>query len=141
MLARATEPGRHRGSTAARSGAGLHSGDDSSDDELEADELRAMEMEGDALLHKLKNDLDEVREVERKMAELGQLMETFSDKVLEQQETIEYLKDAATQGHAHVQQANRYIHSAGDSACDLRLIVVGIMLMTSALLLVVDAYS
>jgi syntaxin 18 len=110
-------------------------GDDFASDEALQAQLQA---ENDAFLRAMRTQIDQLRQSERKMAEISQLMTLFSTKVVEQQATIESIHGNAVNATANVRLGNESLRSAAAHGVSFRVNTLLLLLVASFSLLFLD---
>ncbi|CAM9851061.1 unnamed protein product [Chrysoparadoxa australica] len=87
------------------------------------------------LLSELRSEVDDVKQMENKMAEISGLMNVFASKVIEQQSEVEHIFEAAVDANEQVKRGGEHLSKALERSGTFRKIYVGFMMvMTSSLL-------
>lgn len=79
--------------------------------------------------------------VEARMKEISSLMKTFTEKILEQQETVTQVYEDTTKSRTSVQSGNAELHSAITHGKSFRKFVFLLLILGSLLLLAFDYYN
>eukprot|EP00947_MAST-08B_sp_MAST-8B-sp1_P004298 g4298.t1 len=137
--------GRSSGSSSSRSSrsssrggimGGRQDGDgggDGDDDDFSDEEELARE---NALLQRrLENDLDEVKRIETKMAEVAEVMQMFSAELTKQHDSIMQLEENADKSQQEIVKANRKLTSANEHKRGGRHFTVMVLVTASFVLL------
>lgn len=120
--------------------------DDSDEDdgldgvEFTEEEQAMLLEENNAILEELEDNLEKLRQSERKMTQIGAELTLFSTMVLEQEETIGTIHDAAITSVSHVKLGNQQLRQASKRGVDFRLSVLFVLVMASLSLLFLDWY-
>uniref|UniRef100_A0A7S3Y6Y2 t-SNARE coiled-coil homology domain-containing protein n=1 Tax=Heterosigma akashiwo TaxID=2829 RepID=A0A7S3Y6Y2_HETAK len=101
---------------------------------------QVLQEENHNLLADLQNELDSVKQIESKMAEISTLMSLFSTKVMEQQTEIEQLGTLAQKASTNIEQGNKYIDKASEIQGGFRKIYVTFIMTLSFILLFLHWY-
>jgi hypothetical protein len=102
---------------------------------------RAFEGENRGLLMRLKDELDDARQVETKMAEISGLMNLFAGKVLEQQGEMQSVYDLTTSANERLKQGGKHLDAATQRSSSFRKLYVAFMMTMSILLLFLHHYK
>lgn len=131
-------------------------------------ELSQMQAENHALAAKLQNDVQAVRSMEQKLVEIAELVQTFSERVVEQHKEIENLYDTASRSRDSINkvgsaielvsfcwntdvvlvvvclvvlQANEELVVATQHSANFRVFTLMFLVIASALLFFFDRYA
>ena len=108
-------------------------GGDGDDDDFSDEEELARE---NALLQRrLENDLDEVKRIETKMAEVAEVMQMFSAELTKQHDSIMQLEENADKSQQEIVKANRKLTSANEHKRGGRHFTVMVLVTASFVLL------
>ncbi|KAH6574154.1 hypothetical protein BASA81_013633 [Batrachochytrium salamandrivorans] len=122
---------------------GLSTPDGDSDDDLDlTPQLQAaLESENAAMIHELEGTLDQVRNATQSLNEIAQLQSTLAHHLQAQSETIDTIYDDAWKASETISKGNENLQSAKKYFGGPRYWVLYFMLIASALLLLLDAFS
>lgn len=111
---------------------------DESELDLDEEERQLLEDEGQVLLEEYE---EQVRNAERKVMEIAQLHEMFSNKVLQQAEEIEHLHATYIESTENVKLGNRELIQATRRGVDSRVMILLFLVVLSFGLLFLDWYD
>eukprot|EP00752_Nemacystus_decipiens_P018776 g16834.t1 len=100
-----------------------------------------LEGENRDLVARMKNELDDARLVETKMSEISGLMGLFASKVVEQQEGMEHVFDAAVSANDKVVRGGQHLEKAVQRGGAFRLFYAWFMIGASFCLLFLHFYN
>ncbi|KAJ1340783.1 hypothetical protein BSLG_004565 [Batrachochytrium salamandrivorans] len=101
----------------------------------------ALESENAAMIHELEGTLDQVRNATQSLNEIAQLQSTLAHHLQAQSETIDTIYDDAWKASETISKGNENLQSAKKYFGGPRYWVLYFMLIASALLLLLDAFS
>eukprot|EP00743_Colponemidia_sp_Colp-15_P009201 GILK01010041.1.p1 GENE.GILK01010041.1~~GILK01010041.1.p1 ORF type:complete len:324 (+),score=49.99 GILK01010041.1:31-972(+) len=104
-------------------------------------ERQQLEMENTSLLNELVTDLDMVREAERKMNDISNLVGTFATKVLEQQHITDHIFKEAQESTHHVEKGAEQLSKALARSSSYGKLVSMFILVMAFCLLFLDWFS
>ncbi|XP_065843972.1 syntaxin-18-like [Oscarella lobularis] len=108
---------------------------------LTQEERETFQQENAQLLEELTTSVDEVRQLESKVVEIGKLQEFFTEKVLHQASDMEHIHDIAVKSTENVKGGNEEIREAMKSNASFRVWILFFLLVLSLTLLFLDWYS
>ena len=109
--------------------------------ELSPEEILMMEEENQKLFNEMNCMIDEVKDAQKKMEEIGSLQQTFVENVMVQAEAIERIHDTAVGTAYNVEAGNEQLNKAMKNNVDFRVWVLFFLVMCSFSLLFLDWYS
>lgn len=113
-------------------------GFDLDDDELDPESIKVFEEEQVALKAKLDEELLGVKQLERQMHELSQLVTLFNDKLIEQSDDISHIAEEVRTSTGFMGKATKEIDTAREYGSSYRKYIVAFFAVATALLLVLD---
>jgi hypothetical protein len=113
-------------------------GFDLDDDELDPESIQVFEEEQVALKAKLDEELLGVKQIERQMHELSQLVTLFNDKLIEQSDDISHIAQEVRTSTGFMGKATKEIDTAREYGSSYRKYIVAFFAVATALLLVLD---
>jgi len=108
---------------------------------LDAETPESLALENEMLEAELHSELDEALKMEKRVAQLSQLIATFNTKVVEQHEQIESIHEEAVTSNAHVENANEQLQQATERGSSFARFVTFFILLLSFMLLFMDWYQ
>ncbi len=111
---------------------------DLDDEELDPESIKVFEEEQVALKAKLDEELLGVKQLERQMHELSQLVTVFNEKLVEQSDDISHIAEEVRTSTGFMGKATKEIDTAREYGSSYRKYIVVFFAVASALLLVLD---
>lgn len=105
------------------------------------EETQLFEEENDILYNQMNSLVKEIRNIEGKVIEIGQLQEIFHEKVLSQTEQIESIHTTAVATTENVNEGNEQIREAIKNSATFRVWVLFFLVMCTFSLLFLDWYN
>lgn len=114
---------------------------DSPDVEFSPEELQMFEEENQRLYEDMNTLVDEVREIEGKVVEIGRLQEILSEKVLQQDHDINRISDTVMGTTENIKEGNEELREAMKKNAGFRVWILFFLIVLSFSLLFLDWYS
>merc|ERR1712080_139151 len=111
------------------------------EEEFTQEELQQFEQENMDMFNDLNNLTEEVRRVEKGVVKIAQLQEIFTEKILEQEVSVDLLQTTAQGTTENVKDANEEIREAMKQNAGLRVWVLFFLLVLAFTLLFLDWYN
>lgn len=89
----------------------------------------------------LQNVVEEARQMERKMVEISSLLDTFTEKVVEQHSDIEFIHDSAVQSKENITQGNEQLVKARDYGSGFGFFIFCFLTFLSLILLMLHYFN
>jgi t-SNARE complex subunit (syntaxin) len=106
--------------------------------DLSPEEIQELEYENDRLGKQLRSELEEARAVERTALEVSQLLQTFSEKVVDQRDMIVNIRDTAVQSVGVVEKVPDELEQATERSASFRRMLLAFLFVSALLLLLMD---
>jgi len=106
-----------------------------------AEETQIFEEENDALYNQMNSLVKEIRDIEGRVMEIGQLQEIFHEKVLSQSDQIDTIHNTAISTTENVNDGNEQIREAIKNSATFRVWVLFFLVMCTFSLLFLDWYN
>ncbi|GIY05630.1 syntaxin-18 [Caerostris extrusa] len=113
----------------------------SPDVDFSPEELQMFEEENQRLYEDMNTLVDEVREIEGKVVEIGRLQEILSEKVLQQDQDINRISDTVMGTTENIKEGNEELRQAMKRNAGLRVYILFFLIVLSFSLLFLDWYS
>ncbi|KAL6066782.1 Syntaxin-18 [Balamuthia mandrillaris] len=104
-------------------------------------ERQMLQQENQELQQRFERDMDKAMEVEKQMLEIARLSDLFTQRVMEQEETITTIQNMALDSYNHLTQGTDYMRSASKHGRDFRFFVLLFLLLCSFSLLFLHWYD
>ncbi|XP_035209227.1 syntaxin-18-like [Stegodyphus dumicola] len=114
---------------------------DSANVEFSPEELQMFEEENQRLYEDMNTLVDEVREIEGKVVEIGRLQEILSEKVLQQDQDINRISDTVMGTTENIKEGNEELREAMKKNAGFRVWILFFLIVLSFSLLFLDWYS
>ncbi|GFT44928.1 syntaxin-18 [Nephila pilipes] len=114
---------------------------DSPDVDFSPEELQMFEEENQRLYEDMNTLVDEVREIEGKVVEIGRLQEILSEKVLQQDQDINRISDTVMGTTLNIKEGNEELREAMKKNAGFRVWILFFLIVLSFSLLFLDWYS
>ncbi|GFY43985.1 syntaxin-18 [Trichonephila inaurata madagascariensis] len=114
---------------------------DSPDVDFSPEELQMFEEENQRLYEDMNTLVDEVREIEGKVVEIGRLQEILSEKVLQQDQDINRISDTVMGTTENIKEGNEELREAMKKNAGFRVWILFFLIVLSFSLLFLDWYS
>ncbi|KAG8190403.1 hypothetical protein JTE90_022045 [Oedothorax gibbosus] len=113
----------------------------SPDVDFSPEELQMFEEENQRLYEDMNTLVDEIREIEGKVVEVGRLQEILSEKVLQQDQDINRVSETIMGTTENIKEGNAELREAMKKNAGLRVWILFILIVLSFSLLFLDWYS
>ncbi|KAF8773752.1 syntaxin-18-like [Argiope bruennichi] len=113
----------------------------SPDVDFSPEELQMFEEENQRLYEDMNTLVDEVREIEGKVVEIGRLQEILSEKVLQQDQDINRIADTVMGTTENIKEGNEELREAMKKNAGFRVYILFFLIVLSFSLLFLDWYS
>ena len=111
------------------------------DEEMTQEEAAMMEMENERLMDHLSSLQNQVDQVQSKVVKIAELQSIFTEKVLQQAESLEKVAEEAVSTTENVKEGNEAIRQAIQNKASYRVYILFIILVFSFSLLFLDWYN
>ena len=115
--------------------------DSDGEEELGQEEAAMMELENDRLLEHLSSLNNQVEQVQSKVVKIAELQTIFTEKVLQQAETVELVQADTVASTENVKSGNEAVRQAIQDKATYRVYILFIILVFSFSLLFLDWYN
>ena len=109
--------------------------------ELRDDDLEDLLQEQVAMQNNHQSEMDEIRQCQRRLAEIGEMMVEFTTHLAAQSEVVADIEHNAEEAVEEIEQANDYLRRTVESSATFRMIMLAFFLGTSFLLLAYEWVS
>ncbi|XP_015914709.1 syntaxin-18 [Parasteatoda tepidariorum] len=109
--------------------------------EFSPEELQMFEEENQRLYQDMNTLVDEVKEIEGKVVEIGRLQEILTEKVLQQDQDINRIADTVMGTTENIKEGNEELREAMKKSAGFRIWILFFLLVLSFSLLFLDWYS
>ena len=116
-------------------------GESEGEEELGQEEAAMMEFENERLLEHLSSLNNQVEQVQSKVVKIAELQNIFTEKVLQQVETIEQVQADTVASTENVKSGNEAVRQAIQDKATYRVYILFIILVFSFSLLFLDWYN
>ena len=116
-------------------------GESEGEEELGREEAAMMELENDRLLEHLSSLNNQVEQVQSKVVKIAELQTIFTEKVLQQAETVELVQADTVASTENVKSGNEAVRQAIQDKATYRVYILFIILVFSFSLLFLDWYN
>uniref|UniRef100_UPI00358E2971 syntaxin-18 n=1 Tax=Myxine glutinosa TaxID=7769 RepID=UPI00358E2971 len=111
------------------------------EEEISPEELQMFEEENQRIFNEMNSLMTEVRQIEGKVVEISKLQEIFTEKVLEQEKTIEGVHGLVVGSTENIKEGNEEIREAMKNNAGFRVWILFFLAMCSFSLLFLDWYG
>ena len=115
--------------------------DSDGEEELGQEEAAMMELENDRLLEHLSSLNNQVEQVQSKVVKIAELQNIFTEKVLQQADTLELVQADTVASTENVKSGNEAVRQAIQDKATYRVYILFIILVFSFSLLFLDWYN
>ena len=116
-------------------------GESEGEEELGREEAAMMELENERLLEHLRSLNNQVEQVQSKVVKIAELQTIFTEKVLQQAETVELVQADTVASTENVKSGNEAVRQAIQDKATYRVYILFIILVFSFSLLFLDWYN
>ena len=116
-------------------------GESEGEEELGQEEAAMMELENERLLEHLSSLNNQVDEVQSKVVKIAELQSIFTEKVLQQAESVELVQADTVASTENVKSGNEAVRQAIQDKATYRVYILFIILVFSFSLLFLDWYN
>ena len=116
-------------------------GESGGEEELGQEEAAMMEFENERLLEHLSSLNNQVEQVQSKVVKIAELQNIFTEKVLQQADTIELVQADTVASTENVKSGNEAVRQAIQDKATYRVYILFIILVFSFSLLFLDWYN
>lgn len=109
--------------------------------DLDDDDLEDLLQEQVAMQNNHQSEMDEIRQCQRRLAEIGEMMVEFTTHLAAQSEVVADIEHNAEEAVEEIEQANDYLRRTVESSATFRMVMLVFFLGTSFLLLAYEWVS